>query len=192
MYGKMQESGLTEIILLIYTSAIWGQCLVFSSWVSSGLTRGSGCSPVAARWQVFFPSGVSSGLTSSHWRSVIADDCDILVYWYGRKCSTSHIYAWHGSPHKGKKIWRNSRTWVLLCWVWWGAGRRVEIKVKVLVTQSCFSLCDPMDCSPPGSSVHRILQERILEWVAIRFSRGSSWPRNQNRVSHNAGRFFII
>ena len=47
-------------------------------------------------------------------------------------------------------------------------------KVKVLVAQSCPTLCDPMDCSPPGSSVHGILQARILEWVAIPFSRGSS------------------
>ena len=44
-------------------------------------------------------------------------------------------------------------------------------------------LCDPMDCSPPGSSVHGILQTRILEWVAIPFSRGSSWPRDQTHLS---------
>ena len=44
-------------------------------------------------------------------------------------------------------------------------------------------LCDPMDCSPPGSSVHGILQARILEWVAISSSRGSSRPRNQTHVS---------
>ena len=43
-----------------------------------------------------------------------------------------------------------------------------------LVTKSCLTLCDSMDCSPPGSSVHGILQGRILEWVAISFSRGSS------------------
>ena len=49
----------------------------------------------------------------------------------------------------------------------------------VLVTQSCLTLCIPMDCSPPGSSVCGILQARILEWVAIPFSRGSSQPRNQ-------------
>ena len=48
-----------------------------------------------------------------------------------------------------------------------------------LVTKSCPSLCDPKDCSPLGSSVHGILQARILEWVAVHFSRGSSWPRNQ-------------
>ena len=50
--------------------------------------------------------------------------------------------------------------------------------------------CDPMDCSLPGSSVHGILQARIPEWVAISFSRGSSQPRNQTRVSCIAGRFF--
>ena len=48
------------------------------------------------------------------------------------------------------------------------------VKVNVLVTQSCPTLCSPMDCSSPGSSVRRILQARILEWVVIRFSRGSS------------------
>ena len=55
------------------------------------------------------------------------------------------------------------------------------LKVKVLVTQSCPTLCDPMNCSPPGSSVHGILQARILEWVAIAFSRGSSRPRDGTR-----------
>ena len=45
-------------------------------------------------------------------------------------------------------------------------------KVKVLVAQLCLTLCDPMDCSPPGSSVHGIFHTRILEWVAISFSRG--------------------
>ena len=49
------------------------------------------------------------------------------------------------------------------------------------VTQSSLTLCDPKDCSPPGSSVHGILQARILEWVAIAFSKGSSWPRDQTR-----------
>ena len=52
-----------------------------------------------------------------------------------------------------------------------------------LVTKSCLTLVTPMDCSPPGSCVHGIFQARILEWVAISFSRGSSWPRNQTRFS---------
>ena len=48
----------------------------------------------------------------------------------------------------------------------------------------CMTLCDPVDHSPTGSSVHGILQARILEWVAISSSRGSSWPRKQTHVSH--------
>ena len=65
--------------------------------------------------------------------------------------------------------------------------------VCVLVNQSCLTVCDPMDCSPPGSSsVHGILQARILEWVAISFSKGSSWPRNWTRISCLVGRFFTI
>ena len=64
--------------------------------------------------------------------------------------------------------------------------------VVVLVSQSCPSLWDPTDCSPPGSSVHGILQARILEWVAIPFSRESSLPRDGTWVSCIAGRFFIV
>ena len=51
------------------------------------------------------------------------------------------------------------------------------------VAQSCLTLCDPMDCSPPGSSVQGILQARTVEWVTISFSRGSSFPRDQTWVS---------
>ena len=65
-------------------------------------------------------------------------------------------------------------------------------EIVILVTQSCLTLCDPMDCSLPGSSVLGIFQARILEWVAIPFSRGSSQPRNQTQVSHTAGRLFTV
>ena len=65
-------------------------------------------------------------------------------------------------------------------------------KVKVKVTQSCLTLCDPLNCHPPGSSVHEIFQARILEWVAIPFSRRSSWVRDQTQVSCIADRFFTI
>ena len=57
------------------------------------------------------------------------------------------------------------------------------------VTQSCPTLCNPVDCSLPGSSVHGIFQVRILEWVAISFSRGSSQPRDRTQV---LGRLFIV
>ena len=52
-----------------------------------------------------------------------------------------------------------------------------------LVTQSCLTLCDPMDCITTNSSVHKIFQARILEWVAISFSRGSSQPRDRTQVT---------
>ena len=60
------------------------------------------------------------------------------------------------------------------------------------VAQSCPTLCDPMDCSLPGSSIPGILQAGILEWVTISFSRRSSQPRDRTWVSHIAGRCFTI
>ena len=55
--------------------------------------------------------------------------------------------------------------------------------VVVVVTKSCLTLGNPMDCSPPGSSIHGIFQARILEWIAISFSRGFSWLKNWTPVS---------
>ena len=66
----------------------------------------------------------------------------------------------------------------------WPPGKPLYTnKVKVLVTQSCLTLYHPVECSPPGSSVHGILWAGILEWVAMPFSRGSSQPRDQTWVS---------
>ena len=56
-------------------------------------------------------------------------------------------------------------------WCFW-------VKAKVSVVQSCLTLCNPVDCSLPGSSGHRILQARILQWVVISFSRGSSQSKD--------------
>ena len=66
----------------------------------------------------------------------------------------------------------------------------MKLKSESEVAQSCLTLCDPMDCSLPGSSVHGIFKARVLEWVAISFSRGYSQPRNWIRVSWIAGEFF--
>ena len=63
---------------------------------------------------------------------------------------------------------------------------------SVSVTQSCPTLCDPTDYSPPGTPVQGIFQARILEWVVIPFSRGSSLPRDQTWVSCIAHKFFTI
>ena len=63
-------------------------------------------------------------------------------------------------------------------------------EVKVLVVQSCLTLCEPVDCSPPGSSVHGILQARILEWVAISSSRDFPNPGIKLPSPALAGGFF--
>ena len=96
--------------------------------------------------------------------------------------------AWGGEGSPRVFVWRVRR------------GRRdrcqsqasERVKAEMLVAQSCPALFNPMDCSPPGSSVHGTLQARILEWVAIPFCRGSSQPRDQTQVSCIAGGFFTI
>ena len=82
------------------------------------------------------------------------------------------------------KRWRASLVgyWIRIC---------LPVQGCVLVAQSCPTLCDPMGCSPPGSSVHWILPARILKWIAIS-SRGSSQPRDRTWVFCTAGRFFTI
>ena len=86
--------------------------------------------------------------------------------------------------NKGQKNRRQSveSDWIIITGLLWESE----------VPQSCLTLCDPMDCSPPGSSVHGILQARILEWVAISFSRGSSQARDRTQVSRIAGRRFNL
>ena len=87
--------------------------------------------------------------------------------------NTYFLNTWNISSFSRKRI----KSWNALC----------ELKVA----QLCPTLCDPMDYSLPGSSVHRVLQVRILEWVAIAFFRGSSQPRDQTQVSHITDSFTI-
>ena len=74
----------------------------------------------------------------------------------------------------------------------WRRATEAEGKLSesVFIAQSCMTVCNPVDCSPPGCSVNGVLQARILAWVAMAFSRGSSQPRDQTHVSCIAGRFF--
>ena len=105
-----------------------------------------------------------------------------------------------GSFKPGKSEWPSlprasgrRRDDYMLCEVGTGPGAAGSCEVKpeeawivcmrAKSLQSCLTLCDPMDCSPPGSSVHGILQARILEWVSLSSSRGSSQPRDQTQVS---------
>ena len=73
---------------------------------------------------------------------------------------------------KDREAWCAAVHGIAKSWTW------LSNNMCMIVAQSCLTLCNPMDCSPPGSSVHGILQARILEWAAISFSRGSSWPRD--------------
>ena len=73
-----------------------------------------------------------------------------------------------------------------MCFNEYAANRESESEIA----QSCPTLGDPMDCSLRGSSIHGIFQARVLEWVAISFSRGSSRPRDRTWVSHIASRWF--
>ena len=116
-------------------------------------------------------------------------------------------WFWSGSFCYTKCCWEN---WQNLNGVWGWYCRTVpifisyvccsycnyigdkKVKWKLIVAQSCLTLCGPVDCSPPGSSVRGILQARIPEWVAIPFSRVSSWTRDQTQVSWIANRFFTI
>ena len=80
-----------------------------------------------------------------------------------------------------------------LCLLLWAAMLcKKWLRVKVLVAQSCLTLCSPMDCSPPGASVHWILQARTPEWAAMLSSRGSSRPRGETPISCIAGRFLTV
>ena len=97
-------------------------------------------------------------------------------------------------PFTLQSSWNNTAFVTLeYCAIFCGFPTSYKVKESESeVTQSCPTLCDPVDCSPPGSSVHGILQARILEWVVISFSRGSSRPRDRSQVSRLAGRRFSL
>ena len=97
----------------------------------------------------------------------------ILTSSFGTKCiNYNHIYITYVINNTFKIFSDIYNYFVTLC----------SMCVKLL--QSCPTLCNPMDCSQPSSSVHEILQVRIQDWVAISFSRGSSQPRNWTCVSY--------
>ena len=113
--------------------------------------------------------------------------------------SQARISEWVAIPFCRGSCQPRDRTYVSCIGRWilyQGATREVLSSANLLCvckSLSCVWLfVTPMDCSPPGSSIHGIFQARILEWVAISFSRRSSWPRDGTRVSCIAGRFFTV
>ena len=130
---------------------------------SSAKNTGVGCH---ALLQGIFPTqGSNSGLLHCRW----------ILYHLSHQGSP-RILEWVAYPFSRGSSWPRNRT-------------RVSC-IEGKVAQSCPTLCDPMDYSLPGFSVHGIFQVRVLEWVAISFSRGSSWPRDRTRVSCIVGRRF--
>ena len=106
------------------------------------------------------------------------------IFWSNKLCQVNWRYA---------AIWVG---WVLprhLHWIWnYFQRTALSWPINENKSRSLVSLCNSMGCSLPGSSVHGIFQARILEWVTVPFSRGSSQPRDQTQVSHIAGRFFTM
>ena len=116
--------------------------------------------------------------------------------WFKSPCSLhSWLYNMWQSPPTPPHLYKGSRGvggrqggregWI-------PAPAQETIKKWVFIAQSCLTVWDPTDCGPPGSAVHRILQARILEWVAISFSRDSSPPKYRTPVSRIAGRLFTV
>ena len=127
------------------------------------------CDPMACMYLTMFLcpcnySGKNTGDAISKWVAISSSR--------GSSQSRDQYWIWSWIPCIGR--------WILYY---------CEVKVKSL---SRVRLCDPGGCSQPGSSIHGILQARILEWVAISFSRGSSQPRGRTRVSHIPGRRFNL
>ena len=96
----------------------------------------------------------------------------------------ARILEWIAIPFSRGPSRHRDRTWVLPHY------RQLLYHLSREVTQLCPTLCDPMDCSLPGSSVHGIFQAMVLEWIAISFSRWSSWPRDWTQVSRIVDRSF--
>ena len=116
---------------------------------------------------------------------------DLAKGYYCRESWLKHSVRWKlPFPHSGLHIlffW-----FIFLHWICSISYLQYSLSYEEKVVQACLTLWDPTNCSLPGSSVYGILQARMLEWVAIPFSRGFSWPRNWTWVSCIAGNFFTI
>ena len=98
-----------------------------------------------------------------------------IAFWFNQGMGSSSYDVLKVHPCKQDPYWE----WVCKS----NLFKSNKVSLFCSITQSCLILCDLLDCSPPGSSVHRISQARILEWVFISYSRGFSRPRNWTRIS---------
>ena len=104
------------------------------------------------------------------------------IKWKHKKYSINKKLKFLKGPYSG----RNNKEWIEQL------DNKEQHSKWSEVAQSCPTLSDPVDCSLPCSSIHGILQTRVLEWGAIFFSRGSSQPRDWTQVFHNAGTCFTV
>ena len=165
-------------------------------YISMNLPRGYTCSP---SWNPlplpspYHPSGSSQCTSPKHPVSCIEHGLAIHFTHDNIHVSMpfSQIIPTLPSPTKSKRLFYTSVSLLLSCiqgYCYHLSKFHIYVLDEGEVTQSCPTLCDPVDCSLPGSSVQGILQARVLEWVAISFSRGSSRPRDRTQVSCIGGR----
>ena len=141
----------------------------------------------------FFTSACSS-TTQQHLHSSPLPPWNSLLSWlfvatfsgiFPLPCSFSNCACWFLISYLNPICWNTSEFNLEQSFLY-------LYTLRVCVSQSCPTLCDTMDCSPPHSSIQGILQAIILEWVAIPFSKKSSQPKDQTWVSCIAGRFFTV
>ena len=125
-------------------------------------------STLRMRWPKYWSFSFSISLSSEHpgMISFRMDWLDLLAVQGTLKGLLQH----HSS--KASILWCSAFFTVQLSHLYMTTGKTMKSESEIEVPQSCLTLCDPVDCSPPGSSIYGILQARILEWVAIFFSRG--------------------
>ena len=176
------------MFVFFYQEELW-------RWLKPGMEISRQGRPCVGRWLTL--PRKRTGAATLAFRSTLTND---LSHNQRQKAATHVLFP---PSHSCTLGWESSFLFCipLLCPVLvlkdggYSEERNEEVwgwKSESEVAQSCPTLCHPMDCSPPGSSVHGILLARILEWGAIAFSRRSSQLRDQTRVSRIADRRFTI
>ena len=166
-----------------------------------GLIPGSGKPPGEGNGNLLQYSCLEGSMERGAWRTTVCGVARVRQDW-ATKTRLSRVGGQqlalklvHPADPSGPTLEFPMKTWrrnqILLQVVHGPGGELATTFMVVLVARSSLTLCD-CDCSPPGSSVLGILQARILEWVAISFSRGSYQPRNWTQVSRIAGRLFTL
>ena len=171
---SIKEAWILTWVRWFFGKLVWHSLHLLAFWIES----------------LFFPPILLSNLSACHVAS--STRLDSITRPHGFSVSTAHdppvVYG-HPRCITRKFYWYLNSDWPSSATV---LSLGVKEKKESEVAQSCPIVCDPMDCSLPGSSVHEILQARLLEWVAISFSRGSSQPRDWIQVSHIASRRFNL